>query len=377
MRTYGESAQMALDAIALRPTAGIPTGLVHLMEHSVLERLAGAPPGAYRLDPYGVYMGMLERVGVNMVDQMLAENPLSMGARAYAGKGGGATTGGVAVADGMVIDSPEACAEHLERFALPALEAAVRDFDEEKTVQEVLNRESQAQRLLGPGILKAGYAHLVFPTLQYGLYGYVNYFMAYALYPELIDRQFRLQADYAVLKNRAVVKAFRAVGLPLYHRLDHDMADSRGLLVSAASLERSWVPEFIRSVAPAAEAGFTLLWHCDGNLMALIPYLLEAGVNGFQGFQYEDGMDYVKICRLKARDGRPMVIQAGVSVTRELPLGTPADVRAQLRFLVENGPENGLFLSFSSTCVPGTPWENIAAAVEGFQYYRTHGRRGI
>jgi len=93
------------------------------------------------------------------------------------------------------------------------------------------------------------------------------------------------------------------------------MADSRVLLVSLSSLRRCWVEQFARSIKPAVDAGFALLWHCDGNLMELIPDLLEAGVNGFQGFQYEDGMDYAKICRMRDREGRPLFIQAGVSVS--------------------------------------------------------------
>ena len=108
------------------------------------------------------------------------------------------------------------------------------------------------------------------------------------------------------------------------------MADSSGLLVSMDSLKRSWVEQFARAIKPAVEADFTLLWHCDGNLMELLPHLIEAGVNGFQGFQYEDGMDYINICKLKAKNGKSMVIQGGVSVTRELPMGTPDDIKKQL-----------------------------------------------
>jgi hypothetical protein len=374
MTDYLPCAQLAFDTLQKKRTQGIPTGLVHIMEHSVIERLACAGAGEYRKDPYGVYMRMLQNIGVNMVDQMLADNPLSMGQHGYEGGGGGATTGGSAVVDGMEIDSAEACAEHIERYYIPALQKKVMDFDEQQTIQDVIVCESQGQRILGPDILKTGYAHLTFPTLEYYRYGYENFFMAYALFPDIIDRMFTLQADYAVLKNQAVVKAFRFAGLPLYHRLDHDMADSRGLLVSFKSLQRSWIEQFARSVKPAVDAGFTLLWHCDGNLMQLIPPLLEAGVNGFQGFQYEDGMDYVKICRMKDRLGQPLVIQAGVSVTRELPMGCPLDVKNQLRFLVENGPPTGLFLSMSSSCAPGTPWENIDTLVQGLKFYRTHGR---
>ncbi|MDA0335862.1 MAG: hypothetical protein O2782_11905 [bacterium] len=47
----------------------------------------------------------------------------------------------------------------------------------------------------------------------------------------------------------------------------------------------------LRSIEPLVQAGVRLLWHCDGNLMEMVPRLLEAGIAGFQGFQYEDGMD--------------------------------------------------------------------------------------
>ena len=176
------------------------------------------------------------------------------------------------------------------------------------------------------------------------------------------------------MKNKAVVKAFTQADLPLYHRLDYDMADGKGVLVNVKTLERAWVPAFIKAISPAVSADFTLLWHCDGNLMKLIPYLLEAGVNGFQGFQYEYGMDYPYICGLRAKNGKSMVIEAGVSVTRELPMGNKNDVKRQLSELVEYGPKAGLFLGMSSSCVPGTPYENIATAIEGMKYYKKHGR---
>lgn len=374
MRQYAGNAQLALDTIHKLDVKGIPTGLINIMEHKIIERLAHADAGDYKKDPYGVYFRMMENMGICMVDQMLADNPLTIGEKGYEHGGGGATTGGVPIVDGQVIDSPEACVAHMEQVAFPALEQKILSFDEQKRIQEVILDESQAQRVLGTNMLKAGYAHLIFPYLEYYRYGYENYLMAYALYPEVMDRQFKLQADYAALNNQAVVKAFQYAGLPLYHRLDHDMADSHGLLVSLPSLQRSWVGQFARSIKPAVDAGFVLLWHCDGNLMDLIPDLLASGVNGFQGFQYEDGMDYVKICKMKDRQGQSLVIQAGVSVTRELPFGTPADVRQQLRFLVENGPASGLFLSMSSSCAPGTPWDNIDTAIQGFQYYREHGR---
>jgi len=378
MNCLSDNAQLALDTINRVPARGIPVFTTHIMEHSVIEHFAGTGPGSYAHDPHGVYVRMLDKIGVCMVDQYIADNPLTMGSHGYDDANAlswGAPVEAV-VRDGILIDSPEAVAEHIERVCIPHIQNAIRDFDAAATREAVVENERETQRRLGPDILKTGYAHLGFPNLGYTYYGYENYFAAFALYPEVIGRCFAAQADFYALRNAAVVDAFKEAGLPLYSRLDHDMADSRGLLTGMKALETHWLPNFERSIRPAADAGFRLLWHCDGNLTELVPHLIECGVNGFQGFQYEDGMDYKKICAMKDREGEGLVIVAGISVTRELPMGTPADVRRQADFLVENGPRTGLFLSFSSSCVPGTPLRNIETAVEAMRHYRKHGRNG-
>jgi len=121
-------------------------------------------------------------------------------------------------------------------------------------------------------------------------------------------------------------------------------------------------------------ANIRMIWHCDGNLMQMVPRLLAAGIKGFQGFQYECSMDYNAICRMHAHDGDDLLIIAGVSVTQTLPYGTPDDVRQEMRWLVERGPQRGLFLGCSSSIAPGVPWKNLQTLVEGFWHYRTHGR---
>ncbi|NLC58298.1 MAG: hypothetical protein GX774_15805 [Armatimonadetes bacterium] len=370
-----DTAQLALDTLHHRPRRQVPSWLIHIMEHAHIERLAGAQPGDYRKDPVGVYLAFQKAVGTCLLDQWIPDNPLSMGDKGYEGAAKGATTGAEQVVlDGLVIDGPEAVVEHLERFVFPALRQAVAEFDEERRTQEILAHEREIQRLFGPDILKGPYGWIAFPCFAYGTYGYANYFMAYALYPEVMEQHFSLQADLAVRNNRAAARAFSEGSLPPLYRLDHDMADSRGTLVDERTLDRIWLPHFARSLEPVLKAGVRLIWHCDGNLMAMVPRLLEAGLKGFQGFQYEDGMDYARICSLKAKDGDDLTIVAGVSVTTTLPHGTPADVKRELAWLVENGPKTGLFLACTSSITPGVPWENLRTLVEGLNYYRTHGR---
>jgi uroporphyrinogen decarboxylase len=157
-------------------------------------------------------------------------------------------------------------------------------------------------------------------------------------------------------------------------RLDHDMADSRGTLVDVKTLDRIWFPHFARAIQPLLDAGIRLIWHCDGNLMDMVPRLLECGIGGFQGFQYEDGMDYERICKMHTREGDDLFIIAGVSVTTTLPSGAPADVRRQLDWLVAKGPRVGLMLGCSSSIAPGVPLENLRTLIDGLAHYRTVGR---
>ena len=376
---WGENARLAWDAIEGKATRGIPSWLLNVMEWSALEALAGAPAGRYPAHPVAVYLAFQQRIGTSIVDQWIPENPLSIRSHGYEEPAArGATTGAARIErDGLVIDSPEAAVEHMERFLFPQLAAQCRDFDAaaDDRVARLIEKEVRVQQLFGASMLKAPYdGFQSFPGFLYYAYGYENYFMAYGLYPDVMERCFRLQGELGEKISRVAARAIREGGLPPMVRLDHDMADSRGTLVDVKSLDRIWFPHFARAIRPLLDAGVKLIWHCDGNLMAMVPRLLDVGLAGFQGFQYEDGMDYEKICRMKTREGREQLIIAGVSVTRTLPHGTPDDVRRELQWLVEHGPRTGLLLAASSSIAPGTPLENIRALVEGLAYYRAYGR---
>ncbi len=375
MDNITETAQLALDTIFQKPARGIPTWLVHIMQHEHIERLAGVQPGEYQRNPEGTYLAYLQAIGVCFLDQYIPMNPLTMGDQGYEGKERKATTGAEKiVVNGIVIDSPEAAIEHLERFVFPGIQSQIDGFNEDRRVKEILAGEAVIQEKLGFEILKTGYGFVRFPCFRYTTYGYENYLMAYVLYPEVMERDFSLQADLALLNNRAAARAYLEGGLPPLYRLDHDMADSRGTLVDIKSLDEIWFPHFARCLEPMLKTDVRMIWHCDGNLMEMVPRLIEVGIRGFQGFQYECGMDYEKICRMKTRDGESLIIIAGVSVTRTLPMGRPEDVKRELKWLVENGPETGLFLAGSSSVTPGVPWENIQAFIEGLKYYRMHGK---
>jgi len=382
---WGPGAQLALDTIDGKATKGIPTWICHVMDAAFIEEMTGRAAGDFARNPDEVYIAFQKLAGACYVDQYIADNVLSMEEHGFgAGTARSATTGiEKIVLDGMEIDSPEAVVEHMERFVFPARAREIRreglasfDPDDPALIRRLIEGELAVQAKFGLDILKGPYGagFQSFPCFSYGAYGYANYFMAYALYPEVIERDFAQQADLALLRNRAAARAVIAGRLPRLIRLDHDMADGRGTLGSVASLRRIWLPHFARSIQPFLDAGIRLIWHCDGNLMGLLPLLLEAGIGGFQGFQYEHGMDYERICRMTDRDGEPLLIIAGVSVTTTLPWGSRDDVVKQMKWLVDNAPPRRLFLGASSSITPNTNRDNIRIFIEGLRYYREHGR---
>lgn len=371
---YGENARLALDTLAMKPCRGIPLRACHLMDVPLMEEIAGVEPGGYQRNPVQVYHDYHLRAGTCFIDQYMPHNAMTMTAQGYdSGRERGATTGAAQIVlNGMLIDSPEAVVSHLETHVIPGTEralAAPPAGDDAATIAALIEGQVKEQEKLGPEILKVGKGEFYrFPGLRYGQYGYENYFMAYALYPEVIEKDFRLTADLALRYNaigaRAVIEGHLAPVL----RLDHDMADSRGTLVDIRSLDRIWFPHFARCLQPFHAAGVRLLWHCDGNLMDMVPRLIEAGVSGFQGFQYEDGMDYERICSMTDRNGNPLLIWAGVSVTRTLPHGSVADVQREVQWLVDHGPRVGLALGASSSIAPGTNAANVRAALERMRH---------
>lgn len=359
------------NAILGAETQGYPVCMLNIMEHAVLEHIAGKQ--GYKNDPINVYRAAIENAGANMVDQWIPENPLTIGAHGYEGVEASATTGSDEITiDGFPIKEPEDVLDHLEQVVFPEIEQAIANFDEECRIREIGRREYEQQMEIGSNILKTGYDYIHFPILRYFTYGYINYFCAYAMAPEMMQKDFELQSKLNALNNRAAIKAIERYHLPKLFRLDHDMTDSRGTLVDIRSLEKIWFPALYRALEPVLNTDVTLIWHCDGAITPMVDPLIEIGIQGFQGFQYEDGVDYPAICKKKAKNGKELFVIGGVSVTKTLPFGKPEDVAKEMKWLVENHGNTRFALGCSSSVAPGVPWENIQALIEGFHYYRCH-----
>lgn len=195
----------------------------------------------------------------------------------------------------------------------------------------------------------------------YGKYGYEAFLGATALYPEAVEKIFWESSIHTREFNKILLKMFEEFNLPPVLFCGCDICIGQGPLVSPRFLKEHYWQHAKNSIKPLLDAGIRLVYHCDGNVMPIIEDVVKIGFSGFQGFQYEFGVDPYKI--RESVKGCPPLFFAGLSVTKTLPSGTVEDVKKEVEYAMDftRGGE-GLFLFTSNVTGIDVPVENLKAA---------------
>lgn len=143
--------------------------------------------------------------------------------------------------------------------------------------------------------------------------------------------------------------------------LDDDVAMPTGLVISPEMWQRFIKPRMARAIAVAREVSPELLvfYHSDGDFAALIPDLVEIGVNVINPVQ-PDCMDAAAI---KAAFGDRLALWGTVGTANRWVYGTPEAIRDEVKMRIETlGPE-GLLLA-PAYDLDFVPFENVVAFCE-------------
>ena len=210
--------------------------------------------------------------------------------------------------------------------------------------------------------------------MLYGHYGYESYLMAIALYPESVGRLYWKSAVEARERNHLIARLIGELDLPPVVFTGHDICNNVGPLCSMDFLREYYFPQERFALEPLVDAGVRVVRHCDGNVMAMIEDCLGVGYSGFQGFQYECGVDPFSIAAHCTVTGEPLLFFAGLNVTRTLPFGIIDDVREEIEYVMSYTAEGrGLFFFTSSSIGPEVPLENVQYAYD-YVAHREYGR---
>ena len=165
----------------------------------------------------------------------------------------------------------------------------------------------------------------------------------------------------AAYQRRAAAEFARA-GVDIVITGD-DVAGQTDLLMSPAMWREFLRPHLAAAARAVKEANprAFVFYHSDGNVEALVPELIAAGVEILNPVQPEC-MDPAAI---KRRFGDRLSFWGTVSVQRTMPFGAPADVRAEVEDRIRTVARGGgLILAPAHVLGPEVPWENVVAFFE-------------
>ena len=137
-----------------------------------------------------------------------------------------------------------------------------------------------------------------------------------------------------------------------------DVATQASLMISPDTWRAEVRPLHARLTELAHARGVAVMYHCDGAIYPLIPELIELGVDLLNPIQPD--AKNMEGARLKEEFGDRLCFHGGVDIMRLLPQGTPDEVAAAVRALVQTlGRDGGYVLCSSHHIQPDTPLENI------------------
>ena len=253
--------------------------------------------------------------------------------------------------------TPEDIVAYVE--SLPDAEGLEKEFDFDHHVDSIRSAYLEFQEELGSDILHLPKFQLARFT-WYTEFGYENYLVAIALYPDIMRRLFEYSAEETRLTNMARVELIKEKTIPPFFFNGHDICGSRGPLVSPETLRSVYFPSLRRSLDPLVEVGAEIIWHSDGYIIPVVDDLISCGISGFQGFQEETGFTIGDIANHQVRGGRKPLLLAGLSITGVLPSGTTEDVKKEVERTIDSvGLGGGLAIGTANTAGPDCPDENL------------------
>jgi len=179
--------------------------------------------------------------------------------------------------------------------------------------------------------------------------------------PEMVHYCLDQMFELAYQNTRRIYEAIPGKVMVSY--VAEDMGSQEGLMFSPAQIREFLLPRMKRMIDLAHSAGAYVMHHNDGGVRAILPDMIEAGIDLLNPVQWR--------CKGMAREGLKkdfgdkLIFHGAVDNQQTLPFGSVADVRQEvadnLRIL---GAGGGYILGPCHNIQSVGPAENIVAMYE-------------
>mgnify|MGYP001067714255 CR=1 FL=1 len=270
--------------------------------------------------------------------------------------------------------TPEKAVKYIE--ALPSPEDVRADFDFERQYTMYVNKMKRAQDECGEDMLWMSWASPVTFDGNFRLFGYKPFMIMCVRYSDAAKRLNAYYAEQARCMNEVIAQAMREEDLPRFCFSGTDICYSHGPMVSPKVLDEIYFPHLKRAFEPLKSIGVKIIWHSDGYITPIIQSLMHAGVDGFQGFQEKYGVDFASFTKMKAQNGKPLLLIGSIQVSTTLAYGTVESVRKDVERCIDLAMEGrgglGYVLGTDTNISPDVPPENVFAM---YEHGQTYGRK--
>lgn len=271
--------------------------------------------------------------------------------------------------------TPEKVVKYVE--ALPTPRDVRGDFDFERQYLIYVNRMKRAQEECGDNALWMSRANTVTFDGNFRLFGYKPYIIMCIRYKDAAKKLNAYYAEQARCMNEVIAKAIKEEGIAPFCFIGVDICYSHGPMISPKVLDEIYFPYVKRAFEPLKKAGVKIIWHSDGYITPILNSLINTGVDGFQGFQEKYGVDFAALTRMKAKDGRPLLLIGSIQVSTTLVFGTVETVKKDVERCIDLAVEGreggrGYILGTDTNIGPDVPPENIFTM---YEHGQTYGRK--
>ncbi|GAB4457348.1 MAG: uroporphyrinogen decarboxylase family protein [Anaerolineae bacterium] len=197
----------------------------------------------------------------------------------------------------------------------------------------------------------------IFET-AWALRGYERMLMDFVLNPDLADAILEIPYRY----HLAAAKRLTEMGVDMIWTGD-DVGQQHGMLISKDHWRRFFKPRMANFIAElkAINPDVRVAYHSDGNILPIIPDLIEIGLDVLNPIQ-PACMDPAEV---KKRFGDRLCFWGSIDEQYTLPLGTPEMVRAEVIARLETiGRDGGLIIGPTHHVQLDTPMANFWAMVD-------------
>ncbi|NWG12626.1 MAG: uroporphyrinogen-III decarboxylase-like protein [Acidobacteria bacterium] len=190
--------------------------------------------------------------------------------------------------------------------------------------------------------------------------------------PELVQAMIDRIMEFRTEHIRRMLKAAR--GRADILQIADDYGSQNGLMMNPATWRRFFAPPLKTIADLAHESGMKVFLHCDGSSRAILPELIQLGIDILNPVQPQcAGMDPRE---LKEAFGSQLCFHGAIDTQSTLPFGKKEDVIAEVRERIEVlGKGGGYILAPVHTVEADVPLENILAVYDAARMFGRYDSR--